>query len=322
MTGRVAALAILVSASSAAGQEAPPAEPSDIRPWDGTPVVAPAPDPDDSLDLRPDRVPGPRRLRLVRRNDIVVDDGRIDSRLRAEVVLSRSPAEGAGARPREEIVEWDAYRFGFAQGGTPLEPAAFPRASEIAFRWVPGETDLLASPVDVSGLVDGVAGVFLQAMLLDATTWDALLDELVDRVGSRVAIGTIVRIPAWDAGRPLPGPSGTPSGDYRMGPTRIEVAGITRVGGEPCALLWFSTEGSEVTQSFELGTVSIAMAGGEWFRGTMAVSLVDGRVVRGELWGPVVQRVETRLGDGGPTERSSTTIQSVALWEIDEGASP
>lgn len=315
MIGRAIVVAVLVLAPARSVRAQADAEPLP-RPWDRVVVESPSLNLDDSLDLRPAGVPRTRRLRLVRRNETLVEAGRSDSRIVAEATFRRVPVKENGV-PGEELVEWESYRFGMAQGGAPLEPVAFPGAQEIAFRFLPDETDLMASPVDVSAAAPGIPGLILQAMVLDAMTWDYLLADLVNEVGERVAIGTASTLPGWDEPRPLPGPDGKPAGTYRLGPTRIEVAGLTRVRGEPCVLLWFRVDEGEVAQSFEIAPVSIATEGREWFQGTFAVSLVDGRVVAGELWGAVVQRVETTLVGGAPSSRPNTTLQSIAMWEID-----
>jgi len=97
----------------------------------------------------------------------------------------------------------------------------------------------------------------------------------------------------------------------------VMLAGLTRCQGEPCALLWFSAEGNHVAQDVETPGIELHMKGGEYFRALVAVSLVDGHIVAGELSGPVVMRMKMGLGGQEPSELPvAAVVQTVSVQEV------
>jgi hypothetical protein len=107
------------------------------------------------------------------------------------------------------------------------------------------------------------------------------------------------------------------AGQYRLGELIVSAAGVTRRNGEPCLLLWFSADGNEVRQDVSNEQMTMRLHGTEYFRGEMAVSLLDGHVVAGELFGPLPWVMEMGFGGQPPTEQPAAgVIQQVSLWEV------
>ena len=55
----------------------------------------------------------------------------------------------------------------------------------------------------------------------------------------------------------------------------------------------------------------------EYFRGEITASLVDGRVVAMEIWGPLPCVMEMGFGGEPPTEQPiGAIIQQLSMWEV------
>jgi hypothetical protein len=84
-----------------------------------------------------------------------------------------------------------------------------------------------------------------------------------------------------------------------------------------CALIWYSAEGNSVKQEMNSPQLTLKMDGTEYFRAEIAVSLLDGHIVAGEVWGPVLSMMEVGQGGQTPKELPTTGVmQQVSLWEV------
>ncbi len=98
---------------------------------------------------------------------------------------------------------------------------------------------------------------------------------------------------------------------------QVGVVGLTRFGGEPCVLIWLSMEGNKVSQNIATPQFSMNMQSTEYFRGELAASLLDGRLVSMELWGSLPCVMEMGFGGQPPTEQPiGAIVQQVSMWEI------
>jgi hypothetical protein len=166
-------------------------------------------------------------------------------------------------------------------------------------------------------LEDEVFGYLLKVLTMDAMGWDAVLLSLRDEFRGQVHIGDMSRQvdwKPWDITRV--GGEGT-VGQYHVGEMQVSVVGLTRFQGEPCVLIWVSMEGNRVTQKMDTPQLTLNMKSTEYFRGEIAASLLDGRLVGMELWGPLPCVMEMGFGGQPPKEQPiGAIIQQVSMWEV------
>jgi hypothetical protein len=293
-------------------------------PWDNLPVTSSrwAELLNQPIDLARKGQAGDVHRYEIKRTNLTVDrQGRILSRMTAEGSLSRTLLRKTEPGVWTERVVWE--RFAAAQGlgaGQYPVPVDFPGARGLSFDFAPRTFDYVNAPVDFIKVGDEVSGYLLKVLTMDAAGWDAVILSLHDHFGGRVRIGDTMRevnFEPWDITRV--GGEGT-VGQYHAGEMQVSVIGLTRFHGEPCLLLWLSMEGNEVTQKMETPQFSMDMKSTEYFRGEIAVSLNDGRLLGMEIWGPLPCTMAMGFG-GQPAKEQplGAIIQQVSLWEVPEG---
>lgn len=292
-----------------------------VTPWDGQPVAAPAwvETLNQPLDLTRKGKAGEQHRYQIKRINLTVDrQGKTLSRMVAEAELSRTLVREAEPGLWVEQCEWQ--RFATAMGMGPNDypsPPELPNARGISFEFSPRTFDYVNPPADFARLGEETVGYLLKVLTMDAMGWDAVLLAVRDESGGKVRIGDTWRQAAfepWD----ITAVSGEGSvGRYQAGEMQTSIAGLTRFRGEPCVLIWFSMEGNEVTQKMDTPQFALDMQSTEYFRGEIAASLIDGRVVAMEIWGPLPCVMKMGFGGQPPTEQPiGAIIQQVSMWEI------
>ena len=327
----VVLLLAAVGAAAADGAEPaapqPPAEQSEIWgwwpmvPWDDRPVAASAwaDALNQPLDLTRKGETGDRHRYQIKRVNLTVDrEGKVLNRMVAEAQLLRTLVSEVEPGVWVEDCEWE--RFATAMGMSPNEyPVAQerPSARGISFEFSPREFDYVNPSADFARVGDEAAGYLLKVLTMDAMGWDAVLLSLRDETGGKVRIGEMQRHTEWEPWDITAVTGGGSVGRYHAGEMQIGIAGLTRRQGEPCALLWFSMEGNEVTQKIDSPQVALDMKSTEYFRGEIAASLVDGRVVAMEIWGPLPCVMKMGFGGEPATEQPiGAIIQQLSMWEV------
>lgn len=238
--------------------------------------------------------PGPETRLVLERANLVVDRrGLVLAREMTSIVLRRVPlADRAATR-----YEFERFTVRRESGASSAQEREIP---------LPGGPNLVldTATFDLSMIAEVAApetnAAEFRVLAIDAVSWDLLLAEL--KRSAAVEIGQEVPIPRPAEPQPIPG------GTYEMGAGSLRVAGLTRVGGEPCLEVRFAIEGSEVS----IENASVKLDGHEYVRGTVAISLRDGRLVAGEIWGPVVA---TFRQPDGPELPIGGIVQYVTLRE-------
>lgn len=290
-------------------------------PWDKQPVAASAWAKilNEPIDLTRKGKAGDTRCYEIKRINLTVDrEGKILNRMVAEGRISRQLLREAEPGTWVERCAWEKYAA--AQG---MGPSVYPVPQEllgdkkISFEFNPRTFDYINPPGDFEILGNEVFGYLLKVLTMDAMGWDAVLLSLRDEFGGKVIIGDISRQvdwQPWDISRV--GGEGT-VGQYHVGEMQVSVVGLTRFQGEPCVLIWVSMEGNRVTQKMDTPQVALNMKSTEYFRGEIAASLLDGRLVGMELWGPLPCVMEMGFGGQPPKEQPiGAIIQQVSMWEI------
>jgi hypothetical protein len=272
------------------------------------------------LDLTRRGKAGDARVYRIRRENLQYD--------RAGKPLTRMVAEGTIRRTllREESpgtwVERFAWeRFAVANTSSPTEmpvPVEQPRAKGISYEYSPSHYDYVNVPADWSQVQDEMAGYLMKVIAMDFSGFDAVLLGAREKFGADLTIGKTDRAARWSEPMKI---GKTNSSDtaahYRLGEMVTTVAGLTRRSGEPCVLLWFSADGNDLVQDVSTPQVTMRARGTEYFRGEVAVSLRDGRVVGGEIFGPLPWVLEMGIGGQPAKEQPAAgVIQEVSVWEV------
>jgi hypothetical protein len=305
----------------------PPAEQSKIWgwwplvPWDEQPVTAPAwaDALNQPLDLTRRGNAGDQHRYQIKRINLTVDrQGKAISRMVAEAELARTLVREAEPGLWVEQCEWQ--RFATAMGTGPNDYPRLqelPNARGICYEFSPRTFDYVNPPADFAHLGHEAVGYLLKVLTMDAMGWDAVLLSLRDASGGTVHIGETWRHSEWEPWDITSVTGEGAVGQYHAGEMQTSIAGLTRFRGEPCVLIWFSMEGNEVTQKMDTPQVALDMKSTEYFRGEIAVSLLDGRVVAMEIWGPLACVMKMGFGGQPATEQPiGAIIQQVSMWEV------
>jgi len=319
-----------VAAAAGEGEPAPPQATADQSgiwgswqavPWDGQEAVGSALADllNQPLDLSRKGKAGEEHRYQIRRVNLTVDrEGKPVNRMVAEGELSRTLVREAEPGLWVEQCEWTRFATGMGMGPSDYPtPQEMPSARGISFEFSPRTFDFVNPPGDFARVGNEAAGYMLKVLTMDVMGWDAVLLSVRDETGGKVHIGDIWRNSEWEpwditrvGGEGL-------VGQYHAGEMQTAIAGVTRFRGEPCVLTWFSMEGNEVTQKMETPEFAQNMRAVEYFRGEIATSLVDGRVVAMEIWGPLPMVMEMGFGGQPLTEQPiGAIIQQVSMWEV------
>lgn len=292
-----------------------------LVPWDNRPVAASAWADvlNKPLDLTRKGKPGIQHRYQIKRINLTVDrEGKVINRMVAEGELSRTLLREAEPGVWVERCRWE--RFAAAQGIGPKDypdPQELPKARGISYEFFPRTFDYINPPADFARVGNELMGYLLKVLTMDASGWDAILLALRDEFGGKVRIGDTWRQTEWEPWDITRVEDKELAGRYHVGEMQISIVGLTRFHGEPCVLIWFSMEGNEVTQKMDTPQLALNMKSTEYFRGALAASLLDGRLVAMELWGPLPCVMEIGFGGKPPTEQPiGAIIQQVSMWEI------
>ena len=322
-------LAALVAPAASQSEQAPQpaADQSKIWgwwpavPWDKQPVKA-SPWADvlnKPLDLTRKAKRGDQHRYEIKRVNLTVDrEGKVLTRMIAEGLISRTLLREAEPGIWVENCVWE--RYAAAQG---MGPNAYPVPKDllgemrVSFEFSPRTFDYVNPPADFTGFDDEALGYMLKVLTMDVMGWDAVLLSLRDEFGSKLQIGDISRQVDWEPWDITAVAGEGNVGQYRVGEMQLSIIGLTRFHGEPCVLIWVSMEGNEVTQKLDTPQVALNMKSTEYFRGEIAASLLDGRLLGMEIWGPLPCDMEMGFGGQPPNEQPiGAIIQQVSIWEV------
>lgn len=273
-----------------------------------------------SIDLARKGSAGEERVWWIRRTNLTLDrSGQIVRRMVAEGDVSLTLVEETRPGRWIEQVVWERYAFGSSQGPADVPiPEEIEAARGVGFEYGASDFD----PVNISGdfgrLGTGIEAMMLKVLSMDVSTWHPIVTRLRDTFDDAPTIGARLSAAGWEEATEMVAPDEKHSaGSYRLGEMWSVVGGLTRFQGEPAALILFSAEGNGVEQRVLADASAVTIAGIEYFRGMMTVSLVDGRGLAGTLWGPLNATFQISAGDSAPVELPlSGVLQEVTFREI------
>lgn len=246
--------------------------------------------------------------RIWRENLTVGRDGTVLSTIRASGMLTRTLTEEVASGVWRERVRWREYEYGEGApgtAGTDLQPIV--GAVGVTYEIDPREDPLSWLDAPVTDMTPGPASMLFTVLILDAWSWDGLIDELRRAGHHAVRPGETIALDAWDEARDTGSRTSGLSGRYRLGATEVTVVGLAACGdSRECLRLSFRVGPNEVIQEMP----GIRISGQEFITGTADLSLDDGSLVRGELWGPLIATFQANgaaLPVSGVLQRVTTT---------------
>jgi hypothetical protein len=326
--GWVAVLVVAACAAALCAEAGSPAAPESVvwgeaiaMPWDEQPVEGTSPETllNTALDLTRRGEAGEVRTYETRRVNLTCGRrGELVNRVVSEARVRRTLLEEIGPNVWRERIEWERFGWGMAAGADQYPVVAdFPGAQGTAYDFTPGEFEHVNVPADFERVGDPMIGYQMKVLAMDVHTWDGLIHSLREDVGSRIAIGAALRAGMQGAASISEVGGEGEVGTYDFGESTLTMAGVTRCQGEPCALIWYAADGNRVRQKLSNPSIAIEMDGAEYFRALIAVSLRDGHLVAGELWGPIVMEMKLGFDGEAPTiQPMSAIVGSVSIWEV------
>lgn len=261
----------------------------------------------------PDRVPLKLRYRvgeqlyyrLTRLNNNFRSDGTKagEQRVAAYFTRVRLPDDDQG-RVRERFT-WKSFQFGQSVTAAPAKLSVFKEAEDFSLEYSVNE-ELAIEKFDFSSLPRTMAGFMFMILSWDAVTFDGLVRptpallipdeapvgaEFLDQSGPR------------DFRFSFP-PLVTDAKYSFSGKGWVKLAGLSRIGSIPCALMQAGQSENRVEMSLHFKPLEIKIRGFEHFWAQTYLSLEDGRIIRGELVGPVVMAQDIQSAGEGKPEHS------------------
>jgi len=274
---------------------------------------------DQQFDLTRRGQAGEKRTYLIRRENLMHDRlGRPVNRMVAEARIVRTLLSAEQPGYWTERIEWQRFAAGQSQGpGDSPVLQESEQARGLSYEFSPHKFDYVNIPGDFGRIGNEMTGYLMKVVGMDFSGFDALLLAVRDTLG-KPEIGDAHQERRWEQATEIGRPSGAgTAGRYQLGEMRISVAGITRRNGEPGLLIWFSAEGNEVKQDMGNDQFRMRLHGTEYFRGEMAVSLLDGHILGGELFGPLPWVMEMGMGGQALKEMPiAGVMQQLSLWEV------
>jgi hypothetical protein len=226
--------------------------------------------------------------RLARQNNNFKIDGTNAGEMRAVAYFSRTRLEdGSDGNVREKFT-WKRFEFGQGVGPTPLKMSEFRPAENFSLVYSVNEEEAI-SKFDFSSLPRTLEGFMFMILSWDAVTFDAAVRPTRSlRIPEEARVGAEFREKREPRDFVFEFPPLVTDSKYTFsGKSWVRILGLTTVRDIPCAIVEFAESENRVEMNLHLRSVEIKSRGFEHFWGKTYLSLEDGRVVKGELVGPI-----------------------------------
>jgi hypothetical protein len=233
--------------------------------------------------------------RLVRQNNNFRMDGTKSGEMKIVTYFSRTrlPNDAEG-RVQEKFV-WKRFEFGQSLTAAPAKLAEFKEAEDFSLVYSVNDSDAIYK-LDFSSLPRTFPGFIFMILTWDAVTFDGLT-----RPTQYLSVPDTAPIGAeFKETREAPDlifsfpPLVNESKYHFSGKGWIRVNGISRIRGIPCVIVESANLENTVEMNLSIQSMSIKTQGLEHFWAKTYLSLDDGRIVRGELVGPVAMIQDVR----------------------------
>jgi len=226
--------------------------------------------------------------RLVRQNNNFRMDGTKSGEMRIVTYFTRTrlPDDGQG-RVQEKFV-WKRFEFGQSLTASPAKLAEFKEADDYSLIYSVNDGDAIYK-LDFSSLPRTFPGFIFMILTWDAFTFDGLTRptqylSVPDKAPLGAEFKETREAPDLVFSYP---PLVNESKYHFSGKSWVRVNGISLVKGIPCVVLDSANLENTVEMDMRIQSMNIKTQGLEHFWANTYLSLEDGRIVKGELVGPV-----------------------------------
>jgi hypothetical protein len=234
------------------------------------------------------RVGETQYYRLARQNNNFKIDGTNAGEMRAVAYFSRTRLEDSSDGKVREKFTWKRFEFGQTVGPTPLTLSEFRPAENFSLVYSVSEEEAI-SKFDFSSLPRTLEGFMFMILSWDAVTFDAAVRPTQNlRIPEEARVGAEFRETREPHDFVFEFPPLVTDSKYAFsGKSWVRILGLTTVRDIPCAIVEFAESENRLEMNLHLQPMEIKSRGFEHFWGKTYLSLEDGRVVKGELVGPV-----------------------------------
>ncbi len=248
--------------------------------------------------------------RLERVNSNYRLDGTKFSSMKAVAYFTRTRLDDDPQGKVQEKFTWKRFEFGQSLTAAPPARLSEFKAAEDFSLVMSVNEEMAIEKFDFSSLPRTFDGFIFMILSWDAVTFDGLVRPTPTLpIPDDAPIGTVYS----DQGGPVEFKFSYPPlvSDSRYlfsGKSWVKALGLSRVGDIPCALCESGMLENKVEMNIRLAGMDVKMRGFESFWGKTYVALGDGRVVRGELVGPVTMIQDTTRAGGSAPEHSEFLV--------------
>jgi len=227
--------------------------------------------------------------RLIRDNINFKMDGTKSGEMKVVTYFTRTRLKDDSEGKVQERFTWKSFRFGQAWADQTLKMNEFKPAENFSLVYSLNE-DMAISKFDFSSLPKTMEGFMFMILTWDAVTFDASVRPTETlRIPDEARIGAEFREDREPHDFVFEFPPLVTDSKYTFsGKSWVRIAGLTSVRNIPCAVIEFGQSENRVEMNLQLKPMELKNRGFEHFWGKTYLSLEDGRVVRGELVGPLV----------------------------------
>ena len=256
--------------------------------------------------------------RLVRQNNQFKLDGTKAGEFRAVAYFTRTRIEDDNQGRVREKFTWKSFASGMSLNPSqPLKLAYFKEGEDFSLILSVQDEDAIFK-LDFSQLPRTMDGLWFMIMSWDAITFDGpARPSKYFLFPDKAPVGAEIKETRGAYDFPFEFPPLLTDCKYSFsGKSSAKILGVSLIKNIPCAIIEFSQSENVVSMNLRLKPVELKSHGFEHFWGKTYLSLQDGRIVRGELSGPVVL-VQDFLGPGkSQPERSELFIFGIVELDL------
>lgn len=226
--------------------------------------------------------------RLVRQNDTFKMDGAKTGEMKVVTYFTRTRLEDDSQGRVQEKLVWKSFQFGQSMTASPAKMSEFKEAENFSLVFSVNDDELLEK-FDFSALPRTFEAFIFMILTWDAVTFDGAVRPTTDLpIPDEAPVGAEFKETREPHDFVFSFPPLVTDSKYTFsGKSWVKILGLTTVRNIPCAIIEFAQSGNRVEMNLHLKPMEIKSRGFEHFWGKTYLSLKDGRVVRGELVGPL-----------------------------------
>lgn len=254
--------------------------------------------------------------RLVRQNYNFKMDGTKYGEMRAVTYFTRTRLDDDSQERVNEKFVWKSFFVGQAMSPSPLKMSEFKEAENFTLLYSVNDAKAIHK-LDFTSLPRTLSGFFFIILTWDAVTFDgaARPTEYLS-IPDEAKIGTEFSDTQGPDELVFSFPPLVTDSKYTFsGKNWVKLTGVSLLKKIPCAIIEFANLENRVEMNMHLKPMEIKTQGFEHFWGKTYLSLEDGRIVRGELVGPLAMIQEIKMAGQEKPEHSE--FLAVGYLEMD-----